>query len=103
MKCNHCGKNLIKIDRRIEMSEPDNDITEGQFADYVTAMDSDIINDWNYGIVLYKCNNCKRFIETMSDSLVDYNELIIAWHNKSREGDFFSRYVFEYLSFIAYI
>ena len=35
MKCEHCGHGLIKTDRREEMTELDDDATEGQIADFL--------------------------------------------------------------------
>lgn len=34
---------------------------------------------------------------------MDYNELIRNWHTKASNGDPFSRFVFEYLAFIAFL
>ena len=34
---------------------------------------------------------------------MNYNQLIKNWHNKAARKDYFSKFVFEYLAFIAYI
>lgn len=34
---------------------------------------------------------------------MDYNQLIKNWHFKASEQDYFSKFVFEYLAFIAYL
>lgn len=34
---------------------------------------------------------------------MDYKQLIINWHLKASEEDYFSKFIFEYLAFIAYI
>lgn len=34
---------------------------------------------------------------------MDYKQLINNWHVKANDGDYFSRFVFEYLAFIAYL
>ena len=34
---------------------------------------------------------------------VNYNELIKNWHTKASNEDYFSKFVFEYLAFIAYL
>ncbi|MDA8190060.1 MAG: hypothetical protein M0Z68_00930 [Gammaproteobacteria bacterium] len=37
----------------------------------------------------------------ITDELKSYNPLIVSWHEKAKDGDFFSRFVFEYLAFVA--
>lgn len=34
---------------------------------------------------------------------MDYNQLIKNWHSKASEADYFSKFIFEYLAFIAYL
>ena len=34
---------------------------------------------------------------------MDYNQLVRNWHSKASEEDYFSKFVFEYLAFIAHI
>ena len=41
--------------------------------------------------------------QLISDNLNCYCPLIRAWHEKAAEGDTFSRFVFQYLAFIAYV
>jgi len=58
---------------------------------------------WNLGIVEYCCPDCKSIFALQSDELSSYNDLIIAWHEKANDGDYFSIFVFEYLAFIAHL
>ena len=37
MRCDSCNKKLIKVDRRTELAELDEDATDGQMADYFAA------------------------------------------------------------------
>ncbi len=93
---------MWKVDRREEMAELDKDATEGQMADYYAAELSGDMGDWRLGIVKYKCK-CGVVLDLVSDYLKDYNSLIIDWHKKARRGDYFSKYIFEYLAFNAFI
>ena len=101
MKCEHCGHNLLKTDRRKEMADLDDDATEGQMADFLAAELSGDHGVWGVGIIEYHCSRCNMTFELMSDELRSYNPLIIGWHKKSKYGDYFSRFVFEYLALIA--
>jgi len=103
MKCNECGKNMLKIDRRLEMAELDEDASDGQMADYFAAELSGDMGAWQLGIVEYKCNACGTTLEMIDDSLKNYDALVIGWHKKTMQGDYFSKYIFEYLAFTAYI
>ncbi len=103
MKCNECGKHMLKVDRRLEMAELDENATEGQMADYFAAELSGNMGAWQIGIVEYKCKACGTTIEMIGDSLGNYDALIIAWHKKAMQGDYFSKYIFEYLAFSACI
>lgn len=103
MKCNECNKQMVKVDRREEMVDLDEDATEGQSADYYAAELSGDMGDWQTGIVEYLCERCDLTIELISDSLQDYKSLITGWHRKAMQGDYFSRYVFEYLAFAAHL
>jgi len=58
MKCENCGRKLIKIDRRDEMADFDDDATDGQMADYLAAELSGDNGAWNIGIVEYHCPHC---------------------------------------------
>jgi hypothetical protein len=101
LKCEHCGHGLIKTDRREEMTELDDDATEGQIADFFAAELSGDYGAWGIGIIEYYCSRCDMTFEFISDELQSYNPLIIEWHKKAKLGDYFSRFVFEYLAFIA--
>lgn len=37
MKCSKCKRAMLKVDRRNEMAEFDDDATDGQMADYLAA------------------------------------------------------------------
>ena len=101
MRCDSCDKKLIKVDRRIELAELDEDATDGQMADYFAAELSGDYGAWSIGIVEYCCPSCQRAFQFMTDELTSYDPLIVSWHEKAKEGDFFSRFVFEYLAFVA--
>lgn len=104
MKCEYCSnQKLIKIDRRTEMAELDDEATDGQMADYFAAELSGDFGAWNIGLVSYCCPRCGRIYEIISDELKNYWPLIQSWHEKAQEGDYFSRFVFEYLAFIAHL
>lgn len=94
---------MRKIGRRDELAELDEDATDGQFADYVGAELSGEYGSWNIGIVEYECPKCNTVVQMLSDNLQNYDSLIISWHEKSSEGDCFSQFVFQYLSFIAHL
>jgi DNA-directed RNA polymerase subunit RPC12/RpoP len=72
MKCKDCGRTLIKIDRRDEMADFDDDATDGQMADYFAAELAGDNGAWNIGIVEYHCPYCMKTIELVSDQLKDY-------------------------------
>lgn len=103
MKCEYCGQKLTKIDRREEMADLDDDVTEGQMADYFAAELSGDYGAWGIGIVVYHCSRCNMTFEVISDQLKNFGPLILRWHQKAKEGDYFSRFVFEYLAFIAHL
>ncbi|MBN4078636.1 hypothetical protein JYT96_01365 [Gammaproteobacteria bacterium AH-315-C21] len=85
------------------MDDLDDDSTGGQIADYLAAEQSGDNGAWNMGIVEYLCPKCKVVVQIMNDELTSYNPLIIAWHDKAADGDWFARFVFEYLSFVSHI
>lgn len=101
MKCDSCNKTLRKVDRRTELAELDENATDGQMADYFAAELSGDYGAWGIGIIEYYCPNCDRYLQLISDELKSYDPLIVSWHEKAKEGDYFSRFVFEYLAFIA--
>lgn len=104
MKCDKCGKSLKKVDRRYEMDELDEDATEGQMADYFAAQESGEWGDWGYGEIEYFCETCQSSHEIVVESLSDLKSLIKGWHIKAQQQeDYFSKYVFQYLSFIAHL
>lgn len=104
MNCRNCGKKLTKIDRREEMAEFDDDVTEGQMADYFAAEESGDFGTWNIAIIEYRCSFCGLIHEVQEEKLNSYKELISTWHVKAdAEKDYFSKFVFEYLAFIAHL
>lgn len=94
---------MRKIDRRNEIVGLNDDASDGQMADYFAAELSGDNGAWNMGIVEYSCSNCDLFVQIINDDLPSYYPLIEAWHDKAAEGDTFSRFVFQYLSFIAHV
>lgn len=104
MNCEKCGKSLVKIDRREEMADLDEDATEGQMADYFAAEESGDNGAWNIAIVEYECRHCHLVYQIQGEELSSYNDLILSWHRKAdTEKDYFSKFVFEYLAFIAHL
>ena len=101
MKCENCNQKMNKVDRRTEMTGLVDIATEGQMADYLAAELSGDHDAWGIGVVEYQCPNCSRIYQSISDELKSYDPLIASWHSKAKEGDFFSRFVFEYLGFVA--
>jgi hypothetical protein len=45
----------------------------------------------------------KKYEGILDELAMNYSKLIRNWHEKASETDYFSRFVFEYLAFIAYI
>ena len=101
MRCDSCNKQLIKADRRTELAELDEDATEGQMADYCAAELSGDYGAWAIGVIEYYCPNCDSVYQMTMDELTSYVPLILSWHRKAKHGDYFSRFVFEYLAFVA--
>lgn len=95
---------MQKIDRREEMADLYEGASDGQIADYLAAELSGDRGAWNLGIVEYHCRRCGASLELQSDALPNYMDLIVGWHRKAaEEDDYFSRFVFEYLAFIAHL
>ena len=44
-----------------------------------------------------------NFKKNWSVLVMDYKDLIKNWHNKASDEDYFSKFVFEYLAFIAHL
>ncbi|MEW8292732.1 MAG: hypothetical protein AB2672_19625 [Candidatus Thiodiazotropha endolucinida] len=85
------------------MTEFDDEATDGQMADYLAAELSGDNGAWNIGVIEYHCTSCKLYSQIVNDDLPSYYPLITAWHDKAAEGDTFSRFVFQYLAFIAHV
>lgn len=96
---------MTKLDRRLEMAELDDDASEGQMADYFASELSGEMGAWGMGVVEYECRTCGATIEVISDELANYGALIGGWHKKANatRADYFSKYMFEYLAFNAYL
>lgn len=103
MRCDNCGRNLVKVDRRAEMTDLNDDATEGQVADFLAAEISGDAGAWSVGVIEYYCAGCDSYYQIQDEELTNYKSLIVGWHEKAAEGDFFSRFVFEYLAFIAHL
>jgi phage FluMu protein Com len=103
MRCDQCGRQLLKVDRREEMAELDDGATEGQETDYLAAELSGDNGAWSVAVIEYRCPHCKIGYETQEEELTNYKSLILGWHEKAAEGDHFSRFIFEYLAFIAHL
>lgn len=103
MRCSFCNRKMIKVDRRNELADLDGDETEGQMADHAMAELSGVNGDWNVAIVEYHCARCNSTQEVQSEQLMNFNPLIVSWHEKAGTGDYFARFVFEYLAFIAHL
>jgi len=103
MRCGDCSKNLRKIDRRNELPYLDEDVTDGQLSDYLAAELSGDYGSWNVGIIEYYCPSCHTTIQVQNDGIDNFKSLILGWHEKADDGDYFARFVFEYLSFIAHV
>lgn len=101
MKCDTCNKQLIKLEREYGFTKFDEEATEGQMADYFSELESDTPCNWGEAIVTYYCAKCEVYLEIASENLKNYDSLIMNWHLKAKEGDYFSRFVFEYLAFNA--
>jgi hypothetical protein len=95
---------MVKFDRREEMADLDDDATDGQIADFLAAEMSGDAGAWSIGIIEYHCANCDTCCQVQHDGLTNYKSLIVGWHEKAAgDGDYFSRFVFEYLAFIAHL
>lgn len=94
---------MRKIDRRNELADLMDDVSDGQLADYLAAELYGDNGEWNIGIVEYLCPRCEAVVQVINDELHNFNPLIAGWHVKASEGDCFSRFVFEYLSLIAHL
>lgn len=95
---------MVKVDRREEMAEFDEDATEGQMADYFAAEESGEFGAWNLAIVEYECRRCGLIFQVQGEELNSYKELILSWHQKAgADADYFSKFVFEYLALIAHL
>lgn len=104
MRCDTCGRNMVKVDRREEMADLDDDATDGQMADFLAAEISGDAGAWSVGIIEYLCTSCDVHREIQEDGLTNYKSLIAGWHEKAAaDADYFSRFVFEYLAFIAHL
>ena len=79
MRCDSCNKQLIKVDRRTELAELEEDATDGQMADYFATELSGDYGAWGIGIVEYYCPSCDRVFQFITDELKSYDPLIVSW------------------------
>jgi hypothetical protein len=93
----------VKVDRREEMTDLDDDATDGQVADFLAAEISGDARAWSVGVIEYYCAGCDAYYQIQDEELTNYKSLIVGWHERAAEGDYFSRFVFEYLAFIAHL
>gem|GEM_PF-1555662 len=103
MICEKCQIPMVKVDRRIELEEPEYELSEGQEADYWAALESGDTSEWDFGVIEYECKQCGSRICEVNENVKSYDGLIWMWHEKARQGDYFSRFVFEYIAFNAYL
>ena len=94
---------MLKLNRYVDLDELNGTESDGQTSDYWAALESGDTSEWDYGVIDYECTQCGAKISEMNDSVKTYDGLIQMWHEKARRGDFFSRYVFEYIAFNAYL
>ncbi len=99
-----CGNILKRSGASEEMDDFDENMTDGQMTDYFTALEMGDNGNWNVATTEYSCMFCHYTIEEVSDTLEIFRSLIIVWHEKANEdGDIFSKFVFQYLSFVAHL
>ena len=104
MKCNECSKTMIKINRRVEIDKPEFYMTKREKEEFQVAKESGDLSDWIHGVVEYKCPECNARISTISETVKTYDSLILMWYFKAkRGGDYFSRFIFAYIAFNAYL
>ena len=103
MMCDKCNVPMVKLSRYVDMDEPEYELSEGQMADFLAAQESGDTSEWDYGVIDYECKICGARISELNDNVKSYDGLIHMWHEKAKQGDFFSRFVFEYIAFNAYL
>jgi DNA-directed RNA polymerase subunit M/transcription elongation factor TFIIS len=64
MKCKKCSAEMKEVDRKVVMSEIDEDMTDGQMADYFAAQESGDVGDFGYAEIKFKCLKCGYEITT---------------------------------------
>ncbi len=94
---------MTKVDRFVEFTEPEYELSDGQMADLIAAQESGDMSDWDYGVIGYECKICGSRIQEVNDNVKNYDGLIHMWHDKAEQGDYFSRFIFEYIAFNAYV
>ena len=105
MKCDKCDKRtMVKIGRIKTMAEIEEDeVSEGQMADHIAAKLSGDFGEWTEKNVEYECNRCGYRVTIIEDGYRTFEYLISEWHKKTNSGDYFTKYIFEYLAFMAYL
>ena len=101
--CERCKKPMVKVDRFVEYTEPEYELSDGQTADLIAAQESGDMGEWDYGVIEYECKICGAKVQEVNDNVKNYDGLIHMWHEKAEQGDYFSRFIFEYIAFNAYV
>lgn len=60
VKCSKCGTVMHEVRRETVMVEPEEDMTEGQEADYIAAQESGDPGEWAATEIVYECPKCKN-------------------------------------------
>ena len=60
--CDNCKSEMAVISSEQKMVEMDEDITDGQMADYMAAELSGNLGDWGATETSYKCKNCGNLL-----------------------------------------
>lgn len=101
--CEKCKIPMTKVDRFLEFTEPEYELSDGQMSDLIAAQESGDLDEWDYGVIEYQCKTCGSRIQEVNDNVKNYDGLIFMWHKKAEKGDYFSRFIFEYIAFNAYV
>ncbi len=67
LECKKCKSKMIEISRKRVMVEIDDDATEGQMADYMTAELSGDFGEWGVTEITYSCEKCGNIVVVMKD------------------------------------
>lgn len=90
MRCDKCGRNMVKVDRREEMTDLDDDATDGQIADFFAAEMSGDAGAWSVGVIEYHCARCDAYHQIQEDELTNYKSLIGAGTKRPQSKEIIS-------------